>query len=72
VHRWRDLGRGRLRAMAEQRTTRISTIAVIISAVVLIAVVGLAFLKAPASPQSAAVGAAGDALPVMYEFTSDT
>jgi hypothetical protein len=58
--------------MAEQQTMRIGIIAVVISAAVLIAVVGLAFLKAPASPQSAAVGVAGGALPTMYEFTTDT
>lgn len=56
--------------MADERKMRIGTVAV--SAAVLLAVVALAFLKAPASPQPATVGATGGALPTMYEFTADT
>jgi hypothetical protein len=57
--------------MAERRSVRIGVAAA--SVLVLLAVIGLAFLKAPTSPpQVATGGVTGGSLPTMYEFTTDT
>jgi hypothetical protein len=53
--------------MDGQRSIRIGVIAA--SVAVLLVVVGLAFLRAPTAPT---LTTAGGALPIMYEFTTDT